>query len=246
MSDGCRNAAPLIDELIDGTLDDARARAVHAHLRSCADCNRKYTETQAIVEAAGSLEPVDPPPALWARVSERLDGEDATEHKRPGWWWWWQAWRRSLLFAGVGVAAAALALVVVLRDRPTAEHAEPEAPPRTTEVVPPPVFAGTHGPATDDLYTAALEEVQRADARYEHALTELRDIVKVERANWKPEQARAFDENLAAIDAAVERQRDAVRREPGNVLAVDALHASYRKEIDFLQEAVVRGEAVEL
>src|SRR5262249_56084106 len=62
-----------------------------------------------------------------------------------------------------------------------------------------------------------------------------------EKAKGRGGMGEEFDKNRADIDAAVERLRAAARRAPGNLQAQEALYASYRRKIDYLQEAVVRG-----
>ena len=94
-----------------------------------------------------------------------------------------------------------------------------------------------------DPMDEAVAEIQRADAEYRKAIAELENVVAAEKPRWRAEATHAFDANLAIIDAAVERQRDAFRLHPQDLDALDALHASYRKRIDFLQEAVVRAGA---
>lgn len=253
----CRDLAPLLDELLDGTLDERRASAVRGHLRACAACARRFEETRELVEAAARLEPLDPPPSLWARIDARLAEDEIADSRRPRWWWWWQAWKRPVAWTAAAACAGAIALATwALRARPTstADSAAPSAAPAAG---PPSDAAATVARATADpagsaappapsardvAYESALAEVARVDAEYARAIDELKRIAGEERARWRPEVARAFDENLAAIDAAVERQREACRQQPGDVLALDALYASYRREIDFLQEVVLRGE----
>jgi hypothetical protein len=252
----CKDLAPLIDELVDGALDDARARAVRAHARTCADCERRLAGTERLVEAAQSLEPIDPPAELWARIEERLDGDDAIEARRPRLWWWWHAWRKPIL-GGATLAACAVAFAIVLARRGGEGHETAPTPtqpavakasdlrPQTSGSGSEPEARGPRPEALapmEDLYSAALREVERSEADYKRAIDDLRAIVADERPRWRSEVVAAFDENLAAIDAAVERQRLAVTREPANPAAVDALFASYRKKIDFLQETVIRGE----
>jgi hypothetical protein len=223
----CQDVALLLDELVDGTLDETRERAVRGHLRECIDCARRAEETHRLVAAASQLESLDPPSEMWARLEARLDREEIEFSQKPRWWWWWHAWRRTLLASGLGLAAATTAVIFFLRTRPA-----PTSTPAVTASVPP-----------EKLYQAAVDQVERAEVDYTTAIDDLRKIVGEERARWRPEVARAFDENLATIDAAIERQRGLAREQPGDPVASDALAESYRREIDFLQDAVTRGGA---
>jgi hypothetical protein len=92
------------------------------------------------------------------------------------------------------------------------------------------------------MYEDALAEVGRAQNEYQAAVNDLRQMALTQRPAWAPEARRLFDENLAAIDAAVARQVELARARPGDVLVADALAESYTRQMAFLQDAVVRGE----
>jgi hypothetical protein len=233
----CRDFAPLIDELCDGTLDPARASGLRGHARGCAGCGRRLAETEALVDGLAKLEPVDPPASMWAGIAERLNQEEARDAARPRLWWWLQAARPRLALAGAGLAGLA-ALAFVWWQRPG------EAEPARVATPAPVVAPAPAGPVLRDPLDEALADVQRAEAEYRAAVAELDGLVALERPGWSAEVARRFDENLATIDAAIEAQRAAWREgDPTDLRALAGLHASYRKRLDFVQEAVLRGEA---
>jgi hypothetical protein len=224
----CQEVLSLLDAFVDGELDGERARAVRGHVGGCPPCAARLEATEILVDAARTLEPVDPPESLLGATFQRLAALEAADAEHTRLWWWWKAWRKTVLAGGLAAAAVgAFALSFAWRARPAEEP-----PPARAAVVP-----------ETDLYLEAVREVARADEEYGRAIDDLRAIVEDERPRWRPEVARAFDKNLADIDAAVERQRDLARRAPGDFAAQDALHAAYKKKIDFLQEAVVRGDA---
>jgi len=239
----CGEIGKLIDELVDGTLDPARASGVRGHARGCAACAARLAETELLVAGLSRLEPMDPPASLWAGIRSELDRAEATDAARPRWWWWWQGARKQLAWSGAAVVLASLTVGVWVWKKkqmndvpaPVSAAAAPVAPPA------PPVPPAP--PAALDPMDEAVQEIQKADAEYQKAMKDLEDVVAAEKPRWRPELARAFEQNLATIDAAVERQRDAFRLHPQNLEALDALQASYRKRIDFLQESVVRGGA---
>jgi len=227
-SDGHRDVEKLIDEYVDGTLDDLRARAVRGHLRGCSICTARVEETTRLLEAAAELPAMDPSAALWTKIAAGLDEDEARLASRGRVWWWWQGLGRRFAFVGGALAVAGMAVwLVALRGR------VPLGPSLQAMKIP---------ASPQALYEDAVHEVARAQADYQSAVGDLRGIAVGERGHWKPEVQKAFDENLAAIDAAVARQADLARRNPGDVAVADALADSYRKEIDFLQEAVVRGD----
>ncbi len=244
----CNEIARLIDELVDGTLDPARASGVRGHARGCTACAARLAETEALVTGMSRLEPMDPPSSLWAGVRAELDRAEATDAARPRFWWWWQGARKQLAWGGALVAATSLCIGVWVWKRGGEPGDDPGAtrtPGNSTERSPatPAEVAPTAPVAPTDPIDDAVAEIQRAEADYQHAIGDLERLVASEKPRWPAAAAAAYDENLASIDAAVERQRAAFRTHPQDLAALDALHASYRKRIDFLQEAVVRGGA---
>ena len=225
----CQEILPLLDAFVDGELDADRARAVRGHAGGCPRCQARLGATGVLVETARALEPLDPPDSLLGATFQRLAVLEAEEAEHAPLWWWWKAWRRTLFAAGLAACALGVFATSLLLRQPRVAS----RPPKTVPAV---------GPEPD-LYLEALREVARADDEYTRAIDDLRQIVADERPHWPPEMARAFDANLATIDEAVERQRELARRRPGDFAAQDELQAAYHKKIEFLREAVVRGEA---
>ncbi|MBI4508635.1 MAG: zf-HC2 domain-containing protein [Deltaproteobacteria bacterium] len=236
----CRDIRPLIDSLLDGELDDGRASAVRGHVRTCAECASVLDTARALLDAARCLPDVEPPPSLWKRIDWRLSGEEVADSQRSRWWWWWQAIRRPVVTGGACVAGVVLAAALLLMPRIRVGD-RAQVPIVLASILPAPPSAAVSRVSVDPM-ESALRELARSEERYRKAIADLRALSQGERRRWQPAVTRAFDENLATIDAAVARQREVFQKQPGDVAALDALHASYRKEIDFLQEALVRGE----
>ena len=223
---GCKQVGPLLSELRDGSLDEARTRAVRGHLLECRACRAEAEAIDDIAAAASSLGTLDPPASVWEGIAARLDQEEIAYSRRPRLWWWWQEWRRTLL-AGSGIlAAAAVVMALWVRDRHVPVAATPEKPVVLDSAA---------------VINAAIDEIKLAEDGYTKAIEELRAVVGEEKAKWPAEMQVAFERNLTDIDAAVERLRTAARRAPDNPSAQEALYAAYRRKIDYLQEAVVRG-----
>jgi hypothetical protein len=235
----CHEIARLLDELVDGTLDPARASGVRGHARGCPACAARLAETEALVAAMAQLEPLEPPSSLWAGIRGELDRAEAADAARPRWWWWWQGARKQLAWGGAAFAGAALCAGVWIWKRPPV--AAPSAPVVAT-VAAPPAPAAEPPQATDPM-DEAIDEIQKADAEYQKAMKDLETAVASEKPHWRPEVTHAFEANLATIDAAVAKQHEAYALHPQDLAALDALQASYQKRIEFLQEAVVRGGA---
>lgn len=72
----CEKYADLIEELIGGELETARAGAVDSHLRACPACAAFYKTARREKEVyAAYLADAEPPRDLWARFQAKLEAE---------------------------------------------------------------------------------------------------------------------------------------------------------------------------
>lgn len=212
----CARCEPLISRLLDGELAGDEARAVEAHVAGCERCRLVRRELAAMIEAARGLRSPEPPPALWARIEARLD-------ERPARRSWLAAlrldggwWR----YAVPSLAAAALALGVTVK---LVRHA---------------------APSDDVLLKDAQSEFARAEEHYARAIAGLRTLAGRERERWPEERRLRYDRALAALDEATLRCRDATSARPADPDAEELLFGSYRRQIAFLEESLMRGAAV--
>ena len=58
---------------------------------------------------------------------------------------------------------------------------------------------------------------------------------------WDPETRARVGERLARLDEAVAHSRAVARSDPSDSSGADMLFSAYRRQIDFLAEAVHRG-----
>ena len=72
----CAQLADALDDVLDGH-GPWSAAAVDAHLGMCPSCRALVADVRAIRAAARTLEPMAPPPAVWAAVRARVGGERA-------------------------------------------------------------------------------------------------------------------------------------------------------------------------
>lgn len=104
----------LAGEYVLGTLSRERRREVDAMLPGDATLRAAvaYWE-ERLLPLSALVEPVAPPPALWARIARSLGPAAAPAAVRPGWWERLGLWRA--LAAGGFAAAAIMAAVVGVR-----------------------------------------------------------------------------------------------------------------------------------
>ncbi len=222
---------------ISGDLADRDTGLVRAHVDSCATCAAAAAALGAQVVAARTLNRPEPPPTLWSSI------EGALAKRETGFWSW-----RSLL-AGALVGAAAVAVVVwgiVYQRGPIWSGGV-----AGTMSVPVADRIGTVGRIggidemqppnnSDPLLAEAERELNRAAAAYEQAAERLRKIFEREQALWAPEARARISDRLARLDEAVAHSRAVARRDPGDSSGADMLFSAYRRQIDFLAEAVHR------
>ena len=101
----CNEMEGRLNDYIDGTLPEAEAQSVEAHLGSCPACRRAQGELRALIDAAEALpKAVMPKRDLWPAVAGRIQGEARSAAlRRP----FTQTIRRRVL-----PFAAAVALIV--------------------------------------------------------------------------------------------------------------------------------------
>jgi hypothetical protein len=71
----CKEIEDLLPGMIDGALPDAEKKAIEAHLATCASCSKAFAELRKSDARVKSLEEVEPPPWLKARVMARVRDE---------------------------------------------------------------------------------------------------------------------------------------------------------------------------
>lgn len=112
------NPESLDREFLDHRTALAERSALEAHLAGCATCRAALVAELRLSGALSSLSPVTPPAdfeaRFWARIARERDAPAGWRARIP---------TRRLVLALGGVAAAALALVLALRD-PTAPDAD--------------------------------------------------------------------------------------------------------------------------
>ncbi len=100
-----------LSALLDGALDPAARRTVESHLAGCAACRAEHGRIRLALQALERL-PAPPEPSPWfaGRLAARLADEP-----RRGWRGLLAAWRWRLAVPAAGLAAVALAGVLMVR-----------------------------------------------------------------------------------------------------------------------------------
>jgi anti-sigma factor RsiW len=207
----------LLSGYVDGELELREMARVRDHLDQCAGCARAEAELRRLVAATRELPAAgEPPEALWGQIAGALDAEDASARRGSS--------RRGRLFMMVAAAVVVLVGAGTAGIRPWRRVA---AAPSSEQA----------------LLDEARRQFEAAEAQYRSSVAVLRKIAERERPRWQPELARAYRQNLQAIDEAIERSRAAARQAGTDPAAMESLFGAYRRQINFLQESIERGAA---
>lgn len=243
----CRDVDDLVTAYVDGELDERRSSALRGHLRVCTACAERVEDEARLREAAGSLQPLDPPAELWAAIDARLADAEIADARRSRAWLWWQravdgARRHRIAVGMAGAAAAAVLAVWIVRG--AGEERAPAGRPQVAELATAVQASGADpcdAVATHD--EQVLCQAHEAERRYLDAIAELSQLVAEERASWAAADAARFDAALAELDRAAgdELRRLAVAA-GASPSSRDPLYSIYQAKIDLLSRAAVGGE----
>ena len=192
----CALLADALDDVLDGH-GPWSAAAVDAHLGMCPSCRALVADVRAIRAAARTLEPIAPPPAVWAavrarvaaatraRLAARSPGGVVRQLGRPA------PARRGGRHAGAGGAPRSSGSGSRLGETP----------------VPPVSGAGR-----------AVNEFALAEAEYSDAIASLEQAAADAPRGLDEATNAALRASIDDIDSAIGEAREALAREPGDAL----------------------------
>lgn len=207
-----------LSDYLDGELTDQEQRAVAAHVAECHECAATLADLQAIVQAAGALQPVEPATDLWAGIEQRIAvlpaARPAPVHGR---------YSLSLLqLVAASVMIALLSGWAALRVLST-----------------PPADSMDAAPIASDGAALAAEAVPASfdDTEYDTAVADLEQALAQGRATLDPSTVTVLEDNLAIIDAALREARQALLEDPANGFLSGYLVEARQRKLDFLRRA---------
>lgn len=223
----CTELDHLLDDYVDGLLDEEHFQQAELHLAGCDACRHHERRLRALLACAAALpREIEPARDLWPGIERRLQPRgarrlgwrspfsgrvDAAQTPAPRW-----------LMPALAAAAALLALATLL---PRAGRA-PDAPGATAREVT--LRGGTAGGL----------DVAQAEAEYARATAELMEALQARRAALPPATAAGVDENLRTIDKALADIRVALAQDPNNTRLAGLLSSTHRSKVELLQRLV--------
>jgi hypothetical protein len=206
----CERFREILDEFVDGTLPEAEHQEAELHLAACSGCRAEERRLRAFLgEAAGLRHEVQPGRDLWPGIASRIEPRAKIL----------RFVRRGGL---VGLAAAAALVFALLTARP-----RPESGTGTAGVLP----GASVAPA------AAGVDIEKAEAEYIRATSQLLQALNARRSSMSPEaqkQMAELEASVSAIDAAVSEVKTALAKDPQNSRLNRMLASTHQKKIDLL------------
>ena len=210
-----------LSDYLDDELSAIERQAIDAHLADCEACRRTLEELRRVVAHASNLKDSAPASDLWPDIEARIGSESRRARVSP----FRRAISARLSFTIPQVAAASLALIVLSGGLVwMARSGDPRADVQ-------PIRAQVQ---EDD---PAIARANFADKHYDRAIAELQSTLDEGRKSLDPETVRVLEENLAAIDRAIEQCRRALDTDPSNVYLNTHLAEARQRKLLLLRRA---------
>jgi len=206
-----------LSEYLDDELPAGDRAALEAHLATCRACGDTLAGLRAVVARAGALTPRPPAADLWPGIEPRLGARDNVVPLR-------QPRTRHFSFTLSQLVAASLALMVVSGSGVwIIQHGG----------------RATSGPAVaaEPASTGRALPVSLPDPRYDEAIADLEQALESGRAQLDPQTVKVLEDNLKAIDQAIEQSRQALEQDPANIYLNNHLADARQRKLALLRRA---------
>ena len=210
-----------LSEYLDDELSPGQRQTVDAHLVECEACRRTLEELRHVVAHAANLTDSAPVSDLWPGIESRIAPGSTRARVSP----FRRAISARLSFTIPQVAAAGLALMVLSGGLVwMARSGDPRADVQPIQ-------------AQVQEADPVIARANFADKHYDRAIAELQRTLDEGRKSLDVETVRVLEENLAAIDRAIEQCRQALDTDPGNVYLNTHLAEARQRKLLLLRRA---------
>jgi tetratricopeptide (TPR) repeat protein len=204
----------LSDYIDDEDLDPGERAAIEAHLTTCDRCRAVVADLRAVVARASSVVDALPDAHLWPGIAERIGATTVLRFQQKS--------ARRISFTIPQLVAAGLALMVL--SGAMVWVAKVGAP-------------GTDIPSIGAESAVSIVPANFADAHYDDAIADLEKALEAGRDRLDPQTVRVLEENLLAIDRAIEQSRKALTEDPANTYLNMHLAAARSRKLALLRSA---------
>jgi hypothetical protein len=212
---------------LSGYLDDeltaAERTAVDAHLAGCPGCRSVLDDLRTIVRTAARLPESTPrgelavDRELWDGIAHRVASGARAAPFPP---------RSARRFSFTLPQLAAAGILLMLMSGALVYLARPAVGPADVAVTMP-----------DPAMTGDTRLVNFADPQYDGAVADLERTLELGRSRLDPETVRVLEQNLSAIDAAIEQSRRALDADPANAFLSHHLVSARQRKLALLRRA---------
>lgn len=226
----------LLQDFAEGLLEEGAEMEVREHVSVCPGCREALAEIQDLLGGLRGL-PAEGQPArdLWPQIAWRIEGAktggeerlEAAEEPAAG-----EVGpapdsgrdrRRRVDLAPWQLMAASIALMVISGGSVWAFlSVRPDPSP---------------GPVPDLVSPAQPAGWQEAYGGYEEAVEDLEAVLERGREVLDPETVRVLEQNLLAIDQAIQEAEAALAQDPASTILRRFLTENLRKKVDLLRQA---------
>ena len=211
-----------LSEYLDDELSRAQRESVDAHLSECEACRITLAELRAVVAKAASVKDSSPTVDLWPGIEFRITAAPAASRVSP----FRRALTARLSFTIPQVAAAGLTLMLLSGGLVwMARSGDPRAD----------VPAVQAQVKVEDV--PAVAPANFADKDYDAAIAELERMLADRRSTLDAQTVRILEENLAAIDRAIDQCHRALSSDPSNVYLNTHLADARQRKLLLLRRA---------
>lgn len=208
-----------LSEYLDDELSVGDRQSLEAHLAVCDPCRAILEDLRAVVSQAKQLTDSAPAYDLWRGIETRISTRTARVSPFR------RALTARLSFTVPQVAAAGLALMVLSGGLVwMARSGDPRAD-----------VPAIRAQVADEEPSVAPANF--ADHSYDTAVAELERTLEAGRKSLDPETIRVLEENLAAIDRAIDQCRRALSTDPSNLYLNTHLADARQRKLLLLRRA---------
>ena len=228
-----------LSDYLDDEMSPAERALLERHLAEDAECAAALESLRRVKQRAGSLDDKHPAHAqhMWRGIAQRIGATPPQLERDPAVAGVIRPWRTRRFSVSVPqLVAAGLAVMLLCGGGSLVFRGAAE---RGTALQ-----VGVADPA------AAVTAVRQAGfgsvavTRFDEAVADLVQVLEVEREFLNPRTVRIVEENLAIIDRAIERSRQALMQDPESDYLRGHLEQTMRQKLTLLQRITTISSAL--
>ena len=215
----CRTSDDLLQDFVDGVLSEQERQELDSHLGSCVRCRDEVESLRSLIGDAAQLgQSVEPEKEIWPAIESRIRQQRPSASGHDGWT------IRISRTAALAAAAALFLVAVTASVTVLVTRGTTDAPGMTA------------GGQTGDLEPGRV--IRTGEDAFLTARRALLASFEDRRGEIPPDTLTVIEENHRILLAAQRDIAAAIERDPGNTDLAKLLAATYRREIELLQQAV--------